>query len=375
MRAAFSPFVGALLLCAPASAGIELITEPAEPTDQIDLSLEEYVPSSGTQPSIDDAEAASIVRVCDELAAHPGNSENPEGIEGVVYTLIDGAKALPACMKAVDVAPDILRLQYQLARAKQASGQGRDAIKDLRALAAKDYVPAINNLGATYQVGIGVAKDYEKAIGWYEKAASQGFVPSMAVLGWMHHTGLGTPKDHEKALGWYRKAAAGGSASAMHNIGFAYHNGWSVEQDPDQAAIWFRKAADKGFGQAMSMTAWTYQVGRGAPVDGKLALEWYEKAAAIGEVSAFVGMGGLYDTGGSGIEPHPEKAAVWLLKALRKGHEGTRKRLVENPETLNAETRRAIQASLREEGFDPGPADGVFGKKTRDAIDKAFTAP
>jgi TPR repeat protein len=296
-------------------------------------------------------------------------------VRGEKSGVIDGAKALPACLKAVEIAPDVLRLQYQLARAKQASGQGRDAIEDLTGLAAKEYAPAINNLGATYQVGIGVAKDYEKAIGWYERAANQGFVPSMAVLGWMHHSGLGTPKDLSKALGWYRKAAAGGSASAMHNIGFAYHNGWSVEKDPEQAAAWFRKAAEKGFGQAMSMTAWTHQVGQGVPINGKLAIEWYEKAAEIGEVSAFVGMGGLYDTGGSGIARDPDNAAEWLLKALRKGHEGTRQRLIETPETLNPDTRRAIQAALKSQGFDPGPADGVFGKKTRDAIDEAFTAP
>ncbi|MDP6717697.1 MAG: peptidoglycan-binding domain-containing protein [Pirellulaceae bacterium] len=32
---------------------------------------------------------------------------------------------------------------------------------------------------------------------------------------------------------------------------------------------------------------------------------------------------------------------------------------------------RAAQGRLRDRGFDPGPVDGVYGKKTRDAV-KAF---
>lgn len=361
----------ALWFC-PASAGIDLVTDPGEPPKEIDLDVDEYVPPSGTQNRLTEDELATIVRACDLQAAHPGNTENPEGIEGVVYTDMDGAKALPACLKAVEFDPDNLRLRYQLARSKQASGQGRDAITDLTELADEGYVPAMNNLGATYQIGIGVEKDYEKAIEWYRLSAGKGFVPSMSIIGWMYHRGLGTERDDIKAMEWYRKAAEGGSASAMHNIGFTYHHGWGVEKDPVEAAKWFRRAAEAGFGQAMSMTAWTYQVGRGVPVDGKRAIEWYEKAAEIGELSAMDALGGFYDTGGSGIARQPGKAADWLMKSLKSGNGTTHTRLMENSGKLNRETRRAIQLRLKDLGFDPGPADGVFGRQTRNAIDGVF---
>lgn len=344
--------------------------------DQILLAMDEYVPESGQATSAADEDSAAVLQVCDELAAHPGNTENPDGIKGVLYSQIDGSKALPACLKAVEAKPDSLRLRYQLARAKQAAGQEKEAIAELLALAEEDQYPAaMNNLGATYQVGIGVPKSYGEAARWYRVAAENGFVPSMAVLGWMYQSGRGVPKNNSKAFEWYQKAADGGAASAMHNLGFMHQNGWGTSQDEIEAARWFEKAAEKEFAPAMAMTGWLYQVGRGVPIDTDKAIKWYSAAASTGDPSAMSGLGGLYDSGGVGLAREPEQAAQWLIKALRRGHQPTRTRLVEQSNTLQLETRRAVQRALQGLGFDPGPADGVFGRKTKDAIDQAFTAP
>ena len=42
--------------------------------------------------------------------------------------------------------------------------------------------------------------------------------------------------------------------------------------------------------------------------------------------------------------------------------------LVEEPLALDPPTRRLIQQGLRNEGFDPGEPDGLFGPRTRTAI-------
>lgn len=375
MRALTVPFVAAVLSCGQAAAGIDLLTAPAEATAPIDLGTSEYTPSSETVIQPEDPEAAALIHDCDLKAAHPSNPENPPGIKGVVYNDLDGPRALAACLKAVEAAPDNLRIQYQLARAKQASGRGRDAIFDLRGLADLDYVPAINNLGATYQIGIGVPRDYQKALYWYERASEMGFVPSMAVVAWFHHRGLGTDADYGEALKWYRRAADGGSASAMHNLGHLYLAGQGTEADPAEATRWFRKSAANGFAQGMTMVGWAYQVGSGVGVNGARAVEWYEKAADAGETGAMATLGSLLDTGGSGVSAKPAQAAEWLLKALDAGHEPTRVRLVEDSNSLTRATRRAVQSRLTRMGFDPGPADGVFGEGTRAAIDAAFDAP
>jgi len=375
IRLCYAAALGFAAPSVPALAGIDLVTEPAPPTDQIDLEIEDYIPLSGTSSGLGSDEKAKLMNACDQLAAHPGNDENPPGIKGVTYDKIVGRKALAACIEALDAVPDSQRMRYQLARAKQASGQGRDAIHDLTELAKDGYVAAINNLGATYQIGIGVRRDYAKALGWYEKAASKDFVPSMAILGWMYHSGLGTEKDETKAIEWYEKAADGGSGSAMHNLGHIYHRGAGVPANPEQAARWFRRSADAGFGRGMAMTAWTYQVGQGVPVDGEKAIEWYQKAIASGEVSAMTGLATLYDSGGSGIARQSDKAALWFVRALKKGHEPSRQRLIETPETLHRDTRREVQIQLNALGFDLGPADGVFGRNTRAAIQGAFKSP
>lgn len=359
----------------PAAAGIDLVVEPTAPTDLIELQVEDYVPLSGTPSRFTASEEAKIIVDCDDLAAHPGNEENPEGVKGVSYDAIDGSKALPACIKAVEAFPENQRMRYQLARAKQASGQGRDAIRDLTELADEGYVAAINNLGATYQLGIGVRRDNAKALAWYEKAADKDFVPSMAILGWMYHAGVGTEKDDAKAVEWYEKAAEGGSGSAMHNLGHLYNRGSGVPINPEKAAEWFHRSAEAGFAQGMAMAAWTYQVGRGVAPDGEKAIDWYKRAIENGEVSAMTGVAAFYDSGGSGIARQSDKAALWFVRALKKGHETARKRLMESSETLHPETRREIQNQLKAMGYDIGPADGVFGRKTRAALNATFNKP
>ena len=47
---------------------------------------------------------------------------------------------------------------------------------DLLAEATQGNAAAQYNLGWCYQYGIGVGKDYEKAVSWYTKAAKQGDV-------------------------------------------------------------------------------------------------------------------------------------------------------------------------------------------------------
>jgi len=42
---------------------------------------------------------------------------------------------------------------------------------------------------------------------------------------------------------------------------------------------------------------------------------------------------------------------------------------------LHKETRREVQIQLNALGFDLGPADGVFGRNTRGAINGAFKRP
>ncbi|MBQ9573826.1 MAG: sel1 repeat family protein, partial [Synergistaceae bacterium] len=55
-------------------------------------------------------------------------------------------------------------------------------------------------------------------------------------------SGLGVEKDYTKAMEWYKKSALNGNITAQHNIGYMYENGLGVEKDPVKAQEWYSKS-------------------------------------------------------------------------------------------------------------------------------------
>jgi len=56
--------------------------------------------------------------------------------------------------------------------------------------------------------------------------------------------------DYQRAMKWYQKAASIGSVDAMDNLAIMYENGQGVKKDPKIAADWRQKAAEaKGSGK------------------------------------------------------------------------------------------------------------------------------
>ena len=73
-------------------------------------------------------------------------------------------------------------------------------------------VRAKYSLGCCYENGIGVGKDYDKAVKWYREAAEQGDARAQACLGVCYKTGRGVAEDVGEAVKWWRKAAEQGDA-------------------------------------------------------------------------------------------------------------------------------------------------------------------
>ena len=96
----------------------------------------------------------------------------------------------------------------------------------------------MNNLGELYRDGQGVAQDYDKARGWFQKAADAGNTEAMCNLGVLHlhaqgvdEDFVGTPEWSQKgaeARKWFQKSAEQpGNAEAMDRLGELYCNGHS----------------------------------------------------------------------------------------------------------------------------------------------------
>ena len=53
-------------------------------------------------------------------------------------------------------------------------------IQELKTLAEGGDAESQNNLGNAYQDGLGIEKDYVKAVEWYQKASKQGYEKAKA---------------------------------------------------------------------------------------------------------------------------------------------------------------------------------------------------
>ena len=152
---------------------------------------------------------------CDRLAAAPGDPGRPRGVAGVEISDIDGPKAIAACRTAVANDPESARFAFSLGRALLKSGNQVEATRMFRIAAEKNLAVAMNNLGAAYEFGYGIAADAAQAAHWYQAAAAAGDPAGMFNLGLANMDGRGVPASAEQGKQWILKAAEKGNISAL----------------------------------------------------------------------------------------------------------------------------------------------------------------
>jgi TPR repeat protein len=166
----------------------------------------------------------------------------------------------------------------------------KPALETLTAEAQKGNKYAQYRLGGLYYSGgkLGqhdfsnnvIAKDYNQAKRWFQKAAEQGHADSQSNLGILYVNGRGVPQNYVQAAQWFRKAAAQGDDTAQYNLGVLYHYGQGVPQDYAQAAQWYRKAAAQGNADAQNNLGILHYNGQGVPANKVVAYALYSRSAA-----------------------------------------------------------------------------------------------
>ena len=81
--------------------------------------------------------------------------------------------------------------------------------------ALQGFAPAQMNLARLYRNGKGLAQDESKAVHWYKKAAESGLAVAQFFLGLMYDTGKGVPHDPMRAYMWFSLAAVQGDRDAQ----------------------------------------------------------------------------------------------------------------------------------------------------------------
>jgi TPR repeat protein len=155
--------------------------------------------------------------------------------------------------------PDIFNPEPKDARIIELNQREGNYEKGLRAYRAGDYHHAFDllqsearysvvkaTLGFMYFMGLGVTRDYEKAIEWFMAAALQGHVLAQRNLGNIFAAGYGVEQDYLEAFKWYLMAAQNRDTSAQKRVADMYVLGLGVMSDKEQALRWYRKAADDG---------------------------------------------------------------------------------------------------------------------------------
>ncbi len=88
--------------------------------------------------------------------------------------------------------------------------------------------------------------EYSKAYALWLTEANSGDSEAMNYLGIHHYLGLGMPRDYRKAITWFEKGARAGFADAQYNLGSMYENGEFVDIDYMQAYMWLYAAHKNG---------------------------------------------------------------------------------------------------------------------------------
>ena len=215
------------------------------------------------------------------------------------------------------------------------------AIQYFRHAATLGHVLAQCWLGWYYLEGRGTAKDYEKALSWFNKSVENGSSAPFPYLGHMYEKGYGVKQDFVQAKKWYVKGAAAGnkdckdalerlktgtSAGSSSNGGLGeewYKRGMDARkrQNYTQALEFFLKAAAQGHIEAQSWLGWMYASGQGTSKNYDEAFKWTSKAAAQGHAGAANNLGYFYRNG-LGVAKSDTFALQWYRKAAEKGNSG-----------------------------------------------------
>ena len=240
------------------------------------------------------------------------------------------------------------------------------------AAAAGDPAAAFE-VAARYAEGNGVRPDLAKAAEWYRKAAEAGLAVAQYRLGSLYERGQGVTKDPATAVAWYQHAADQGNVGAMHNLAVMMSEGVDGAPDHDKALrVVPRRRQLRRQGQPVqsrrrlcprprreagprrSPTSGSRSPPRPATrtparaatrsprpcspdelAKARATIEAWRATPPIAEANTVATPAGGWEGAAAGVTDADQPALV-----------------------------KKIQTLLAEQGYDPGPADGVEGPKT-----------
>lgn len=148
--------------------------------------------------------------------------------------------------------------------------------------------------------------------------AKQGDIDAAYKMGMVYDTAMGVPRDAQLAVKWYQHAAQAGHLHAQHNLAVAYANGDGVDLDIHQAIDWWQKAANGGNADSQYNLGIVYAMGvHGIKKNIAMAEKWWHMAAMQGDGMAQYNLGTLYANGEGRQKSYCEAIRWWEMSSER----------------------------------------------------------
>ena len=249
----------------------------------------------------------------------------------------------------------------------------------LRAAASAGDPAAAFEIANRFAEGRDVERNLESAVTWYTRAAEGGVAVAQYRLASLYERGQGVPRDLAKAMAWYQRAVDLGNVGAMHNLAVLMSEGAAGSPDNVKALGLFLAAANYGVKDSQYNLGVIYARGLGQKPNLVESYKWFAVSAAQGDQDAAT----RRDEVAAMLKPDQLAAARAAVQAWRAkvppaeantvaapagGWENDGAAITEPEQTALV---KKIQELLTAQGYDPGPADGVDGPKTREAV-RAF---
>lgn len=152
-------------------------------------------------------------------------------------------------------------------------GQLEEAVPDLTLAAEKGDRLALYQLGVMYEVGKGVAQNYDLAWDCWSKAADQGLLAANQQLGRCYFYGWHVEKSKQKATQYWLHGAAMGFAPSQYLVAttvLTFHSD-STAPENIEAVHWLLKAARQDLPEALCILGLLHEIGFGVKKDLQLA--------------------------------------------------------------------------------------------------------
>lgn len=207
-------------------------------------------------------------------------------------------------------APQQGQVQQPASTERQVTPQ--EAFTLLSKAAGEGQPQAMNSLGTLYEQGLGVARNYSRALEWYQKAANAGLPVGFHQVGLAYEQGKGVPANRDEAIKNFQKAAQMKLEESGYRLAALALAG--TGQSDDAKAVEYLAAMGRTPAEAMELAGTYYENGTGVAVNYSKAFQWYKKAAEAGLPGAHYRLGVCYELG-LGVSADPKAAVAAFQKA------------------------------------------------------------